>query len=195
MAQEISSLRWSQRFALMDHYDLDDKAACDAFGITESQLKAAHELRSQGMVEADQTFPVNDYRHLFVEEEQTATPTRAGFGFAGLVGQLIGEPPAITRKHGTGRVHKISGTAGSSSASQPKQRGRRGTKIAEAFLAIPSQPVLLDEFLATHNVSINVLRQSRRFDTTGRGPVNIKKINGQQMIWRTMIDPKPSTDQ
>ena len=66
------------------------------------------------------------------------------------------------------------------------KRGRKGNNITNAFAAIPSSPVSAETFATQHNVSIAVLRQSKRFDTTGLGPVNVRKDKsaGTLMIWR-----------
>jgi hypothetical protein len=68
----------------------------------------------------------------------------------------------------------------------PKKRGRKGTKIVEAFQAIPAKPTPAERFAAEHNVSVAVLRQSKRFDSEGSAPVHVKrdKDSGLLMIWR-----------
>ena len=73
----------------------------------------------------------------------------------------------------------------------PQRRGRKGDKITNAFTAIPSTPVPLDDFALEHEVSVPVLRQSKRFDKTELpGSVKVKKIlvegstSKQLMIWR-----------
>ena len=193
MTQSIENLSWGQRFALIDYYKLDDDKVCTVFKVAQRDLDAARSLVERHMITVDHSFPVAAFRNVFddsADEPPVKTLPRST-GFASLVGQLLGEAPNVQKTGTPGRVHKISGTS-NSTGTQPKTRGRRGTRIAEAFLAIPTEPVSLDAFLATHNVSVNVLRQSRRFDTTGRGPVNIKKIDGQHMIWRAPLDTKPT---
>lgn len=69
----------------------------------------------------------------------------------------------------------------------PKKRGRKGDKITKCFLAVPVEPVTVESFMAEHGVSLAVLRQSKRFDTTELAetrPVRVKQINGVLMICR-----------
>ena len=66
----------------------------------------------------------------------------------------------------------------------PKKRGRKGTKIAEAFGAIGTEAVPAEEFANTRGVSLNVLRQAKRFDKTGGARVRVKKIDGTLMVYR-----------
>ena len=69
----------------------------------------------------------------------------------------------------------------------PKQRGRKGNNVATAFCAIPPTAVSLEAFSLQYNVSMHVLRQAKRFDTSGTtGKVRCKKDKetGTLMIWR-----------
>ena len=67
---------------------------------------------------------------------------------------------------------------------EPKKRGRKGTKINEAFAAIGTEPLDAEEFATERNVSLNVLRQAKRFDKTGLGKVHVKKIDGRLRVFR-----------
>ena len=53
-----------------------------------------------------------------------------------------------------------------------------------AFSSIPAAPTPVEEFLRTHNISLAVLRQSKRFDQTNLGPVKVRKVDGRLMVWR-----------
>lgn len=69
----------------------------------------------------------------------------------------------------------------------PKRRGRKGDKIAKAFLEIPTAPVNFEEYAAAHQVSPNVLRQIKRHDRyseTGKVFVRKNKQTKTMMIWR-----------
>lgn len=44
-----------------------------------------------------------------------------------------------------------------------KKRGRKGSKIQQALLAVPKSPVNINSFMTQHGVSLAVLRQSKRF--------------------------------
>lgn len=67
----------------------------------------------------------------------------------------------------------------------PRKRGRQGSKIMTAFNAIGNTPMSVEQFTKQHNVSLAVLRQSKRFDKTGLpGIVHVKKKDGVLMVWR-----------
>jgi hypothetical protein len=95
-------------------------------------------------------------------------------------GELFGAEPAPRK------IVKQSGPSTKRSPEQ-KKRGRKGDKIANAFMAVPVLPTPIAEFMATHGVSLAVLRQSKRFDTTELAesrPVRVKKISGVLTICR-----------
>lgn len=65
--------------------------------------------------------------------------------------------------------------------------GRPGSKITQAYAAIPYDPTPLESFAEQHDVSIAVLRQHSRFDPFGdKGKVRTGKDlkTGVLMIWR-----------
>lgn len=71
-------------------------------------------------------------------------------------------------------------------AEPPKKRGRSGTRIAEAFKAIPEEPVPAEDFCHAHNISVNTLRQVKRFSKGTDKPVHVRKPypNGVLYVWR-----------
>jgi hypothetical protein len=95
-------------------------------------------------------------------------------------GELFGAEPAprkVVKKTGPSTIR----------SSEQKKRGRKGDKITKAFLAVPEIPTPIDEFMTTHGVSLAVLRQSKRFDTTELAesrPVRVKKVGGVLTICR-----------
>ena len=84
-----------------------------------------------------------------------------------------------------------------SAAAKPKvaqKRGRKGTKIINAFQNVPSTPVNALDYANKHGISLVSLQQSKRFDTTGiPGKVHVKKdkSTGTLMVWR---DSSPTAD-
>ena len=75
----------------------------------------------------------------------------------------------------------------------PKVRnkpGPKGNKIEEAFRAIPSTPVDAKKFCAKHGISLNTLRQVKRYDTIGEPPVQVRKLHrdGPSYVWRGKPD-------
>jgi hypothetical protein len=69
----------------------------------------------------------------------------------------------------------------------PKKRGRKGDKIAKAFLEVPATPVDFEQYAENHGVSVNVLRQIKRHDRyseTGKVFVRKNKATKRMEIWR-----------
>lgn len=70
---------------------------------------------------------------------------------------------------------------GTETIKQHKRRGRKTTRIFDAFKAITSQKLPAEEFARQHQVSLNVLRQAKRFDAEEdvqeRGPVRVRKVH------------------
>jgi len=67
-----------------------------------------------------------------------------------------------------------------------KRPGRPGKNIINAFWSVPSEPTDAIEFAKKSEVSLSVLRQSKRFDKTNlSGKVHVRKNkDGLLMIWR-----------
>lgn len=96
-------------------------------------------------------------------------------------GELFGADPIVRP------APKATGPS-TKKVAEPKKRGRKGDKIQNAFAAVPVEPVSVESFMATHGVSLAVLRQSKRFDRTelaATRPVKVKKgKDGVLMISR-----------
>jgi len=68
-----------------------------------------------------------------------------------------------------------------------KKRGRKGDKIAKAFLEVPTTPVDFEQYATSHGVSTNVLRQIKRHDRypeKGKVFVRKNKATKKMEIWR-----------
>ena len=153
-----SKLGWGDRLALIDKYEATDEQEAVAFDLPVEEIETAREIRSEsGGANMPVNIDVNDYENPFSEIEG-ATSVR-----------LPGRVPAETATAIT---------------PAPKKRGRKGTKINEAFAAIGADPIPAEAFAEERNVSLNVLRQAKRFDRTGLGKVRVKKIDGQLMVYR-----------
>jgi len=88
------------------------------------------------------------------------------------------------KKESSVTKHKVTTTVDGA----PRKRGRQGSKIMTAFKAIGDTPMSADAFMKQHNVSLAVLRQSKRFDKTGLpGTVHVKKKDGTLMVWRESV--------
>ena len=166
MNDKISVLNWSDRFALIDKYQPTNETICRVFRVNADELAAAQDLRSHGNFKSKPEIQLSDYADL-LKESKTA-PTKSS----------------------TATTHtkpKTPPTSATKVVRVPKKRGRKGSKIANAFLAIPATPVPVEDFIAEHEVSLAVLRQSRRFDKSGMsGDVRVKqsKDTKQLMVWR-----------
>jgi len=68
---------------------------------------------------------------------------------------------------------------------KPSKRGRKGTKIHDAYDSITTTPQNLDDLLQKFDVSIGAMRQHKRFDPfPERGKIHTKNVAGVMMIWR-----------
>jgi hypothetical protein len=165
---------WSDRFALLDYYKPTNTQACEALGVTLDELNTAHDLRAQGHFGGESKIKVETYASLFAEDAALMKNTKA--------------KKASATSHTKPKT--TAPTSAPLTASKPvkeaKKRGRKGSNISTAFLAIPSEAIPAEQFATEYNVSLAVLRQSRRFDKSGLGPVRVKKDKEtkQLMIWR-----------
>ena len=72
---------------------------------------------------------------------------------------------------------------------QTEPKTGRGTKINDAYRAVPREAVRLDEFLRIHDVGENIMKQHKRFDNfKERGKVRTRTVSGVKMIWRDQPD-------
>lgn len=163
---------WNDRFALLDYYKPTNTQACEALDVTIDELETARDLRAQKRFSGESTINVEDYADMFAADAALMKSKK---------------PKA---KSATAHVRPKTTAVPPQSATKPikeaKKRGRKGSNIASAFLAIPTDAISADQFASDHNVSLAVLRQSRRFDKSGLGPVRVKKDKetGGLMIWR-----------
>jgi hypothetical protein len=138
-------LSWSDRFALMDHYQPSDTAIMEAFNLTSDELATARQLRSAGTFKASKTLDVSSYNGIF----NNAT--------------AVVKTPAVATKP-TATVHtKPESATKRVKVKVPQKRGRKGDKITSALLAAPTVPTPVDGFMKQHGVSLAVLRQAKRF--------------------------------
>lgn len=161
-----TNLTWPDRFALIDHYaPSTDDIICSALGISSDELSSARQLHTAGSLKSSSSFDVAKYGNPF---DASATKTTATTHL---------RPESATKR-----------------AKTPQKRGRKGTKISTALLAIPLTPISVSQFQETHPVSVYVLRQAnKRFlpklDEAKRaeiGTIQVKtdRATKQLMIWR-----------
>ena len=66
--------------------------------------------------------------------------------------------------------------------------GAKPSKITKAFDAITTTPQSVDSLIESYDVSLAVLRQSKRFDKNNAGRIHIRKdkATGTLMVWRVL---------
>lgn len=162
-------ISWTDRFALIDHYSPADKQICKSFQVTQNELDTARKMRSAGTFSTSKNLDVSKYSNFFV-------------------------PVDSTKPLGDNTTTHIRPESASKKETSPQKRGRKGNNIQAALNAVPAIPVDVNLFMQQHNVSLAVLRQSKRFlekmDATMSkkiGHVNVKKDKTTKslMIWRS----------
>ena len=162
---DLREMSWAEKFALIDALEPTDAQILTVFAIDADELAAARDLREAGHVTADEDIDTEAYASVFDDAAVADV-----------------EPTDVTEEDTTPTTPV---TATQPPAPAPKKRGRKGTKIAEAFALIDITAVDANAFAANHNVSLNVLRQAKRFDPyADRGRVRVKKIDGTLSIFR-----------
>lgn len=155
-----ANMGWGERFAIMEKFGLDDTTATSAFGVSMDELSTARELLAAGAISPAVHVDFSAYESSLrgVSRPELSTTT-----------EPVTRPVTATKPSKT-----------------PKKRGRKGDKIAKAFLAVPTDPTDAEAFAAEHSVSMAVLKQSKRFDKSGLPPVKVRKdkTTGKMMIWR-----------
>lgn len=192
---------WNDRFAVIAHFKPTDAQVLDAFGVTQDELDTARGLLAQGTFSANTKLDVAQYSNVFTASaaapQATTKPTPAAVNPAKDVAtaqtavtkttsaaKLMKAPTATTYAKPETATKKIK---------EPQKRGRKGDRIATALAAVPLTQISAEEFSKQHNVSIAVLRQSKRFleqmDPAVRatiGKINVRqdKESRTLMIWR-----------
>lgn len=155
----IKNLGWGSRLALIDRYEASDEQASAAFDIPVEEIETARQLRDNG---GAANMPVD------IDVEEYGNPFENIKGATSVVMPGKREPSETST-----RIEP-----------SPKKRGRKGTKINEAFAAIGTDHIPAEQFATDRNVSLNVLRQAKRFDKTGLGRVRVKKIDETLVVYR-----------
>ena len=170
------TLNWNDRFAVIDHFTPTDVQIQKAFCVTQDELATARTLRTNGTFAPNASLNAAKYSHLFNQAGGTATTQTTSEG------QGIGNATVHTKPETATKKVKV-----------PQKRGRKGNRIEMALRAITTTPVPVDMFMKQHNVSLAVLRQSKRFiETLGPvvaaeiGTINVRqdKISKQLVVWK-----------
>jgi hypothetical protein len=142
-------LNWNDRFAVIDHFTPTDEQIRTVFGLNQDELDTARTLRSNGTFAANTSLDVNKYSKFF---KNTSTPSQTVHA-------------SVSSTKSTATVHAKPETA-TKKVKVPQKRGRKGNRIEMALRSVTETPVLVDTFMKQHNVSLAVLRQSKRFIQT-----------------------------
>lgn len=163
---------WSERFALIEHFKPTDEQVCNAFGLSQDELDTARALLDAGTLLVKRGMDLSNVENIF-----TAVESEVG----------------IAQRAATAATRYAMPETASRPVRAPAKRGRKGTKITDALLAVPLVSIPVDDFVAQHGVSIAVLRQSRRFaaglpddvrQSFGTVHVRQDKATKRLMIWR-----------
>lgn len=178
MSKKPVLLSWNDRFALIDAYKPSDLAICAAFKLSPAELRTAVSLRNAGTFAPNKNLDVSKYTNVFQMDEDVT----------------LGEE---TVKTITATVHSFPESATKRTITKiPQKRGRKGSKITDALLAVPTSPVSVETFTKEHDVSVAVLRQAKRFieklspDQVAKiGNVVVKQDKNTKtlMIWREPV--------
>lgn len=175
---KVPMMSWSDRFALIDAYKPDDATICKTFNLSMSELQTAKALKQSGTFIPNKSFDVTKYQHVFSGESSVFKDITPPNRFDGATTHSMAPQSATKRS----LLPKI-----------PQKRGRKGSKITDALLAVTTTPEPAEEFAKTHNVSVAVLRQAKRFIDTmdkeiaakiGKVVVKQDKTTKTLMIWR-----------
>jgi hypothetical protein len=164
MSKKHVKLNWSDRLTLIDHFTPTDTQVCSVFGVTQGELDTARTLRTSGTFAPNPTLDVGKYSSYFKTPGASA-PT-----------QTVHATPSALKATSkvTTTVHTKPETA-TKKAKVPQKRGRKGNRIELAFRSVTETPVPVETFMKQHNVSLAVLRQSKRF-IEGFGPTIATQI-------------------
>ena len=178
MAQS-KSLSWNDRLAIIEHFKPSDEKVVEVMGVTQDELDTARDLKGSGVMVPTPDLDLDSYSTMFGgKATSTVKPTTAS------------KATAVTSTKKTPTAKGAAQTA-TKPVKIPKKRGRKGDKISVAFGAIPTTAVPAEKFATDNNVSLAVLRQSKRFDTAPQlGNVRVKKdkVSKTLMIWRDEPD-------
>lgn len=177
MTTKHLTLNWNDRLALIDYFQPTDEQIQAVFNVNQDELDTARSLRQSGTFAPNANLDVSKYSRYFKTPSVSTQTTHAA---------------TATKAKSTATTHAKPETA-TKKAKVPQKRGRKGNRIQLAFQSITETPVPVDIFMKQHNVSLAVLRQSKRFIETlvpevaaKIGTINVRqdKQTKQLMVWR-----------
>ena len=133
---KLPNLSWSDKFALIDKYSPSDELVCKTFKVSLDEFNTAKNLRQSGTIQSNKQLNTAKYGNIFTNTDNSDNSTVHQY------------PQTATKR----TVQKI-----------PQKRGRKGDKIITALKSVPTTPTSVELFSKTHEISVAVLRQSKRF--------------------------------
>jgi hypothetical protein len=150
MTTKHLKMNWNDRFAVIDHFSPSDETIRSVFNLNQDELDTARTLRASGTFAPSPTLDAGKYSSYF---KTPGAPT-----------QTVHTAPSALKAatKATATVHTKPETA-TKKVKVPQKRGRKGNRIELAFRSVTETPVPVEMFMKQHNVSLAVLRQSKRF--------------------------------
>lgn len=181
-------MSWADRFLLIDRHQPAPAQICATFGITLDEMTVARQLLQEGVLGGETSPDVSTYPVEFFTKASDPIaiegPTSTASPDDIIVPMLELYTPTPPKVNEAGVIIRA-----------PQRRGKGGSKITEALLAVPTVPTPVETFARKMDVSVAVLRQSTRFiramtpDQQSRaGAVFVRKdpITRVLMIWKEM---------
>ena len=147
------------------------KGTREPLQMIQNDIESAKALAHTNTIMPSKDLDIDAYANMFASKATSVVAPKADKGKSTTSTTKATTPPQTATK----------------TTKTPQKRGRKGDKIATAFLNVPSAPVDVNSFAKQYNVSLAVLRQSKRFDKSGiEGAVRVKKDkdSGNLVIWR-----------
>lgn len=171
------TISWAERLALIEHFKPTIQESCALFAVTPDEITTAQEMAAKGTFAVSKNVDFAKYASYF-------KTTPAVTGAVVVPSQTTHSEPAAFAKPETATKR----------VAVPKKRGRKGDKIQNALLAVPTTPVDINTFMQQQGVSLAVLRQAKRFAAVHGeqfvqqvGTINVRqdKATKKLMIWKS----------
>ena len=186
------TLKWPERFALIERYKPTDTAIRLAFGISQSELDVARNLLLNGTFKINPNFDVEAHSSIFSGAGSiTSKPATASASVTTSGTRIV---RSNTTVHDAGRTMLREAQQRPESARRTvPERSGRSCRIITAFHQVPEVPTPALAFCEQHNISIHVARQSKRFlekqpaDVIAQiGTIHVRQQRETKclMIWR-----------
>lgn len=162
MQPDVTKLSWADRFKICNALNVtDDRVICRAFNIVSEELDAAREVASKGFIDVKTAkADPQTYKDLIMT-----------------VSTIVSTEPKMENNNiGADKLKA--------------KTGPKTSKIHSAFYHVPTEPTSADAYASKFGVSVAVLRQHARFDTTGLpGKVQVRKDKTSKalMLWREVL--------